>query len=202
MLTAVILAGCGGSTAAPLAAFSSPPRTMPSTVAPSPLTSTPPTRGLTSGVPARCTDTQLTISIVKTAAGGGSVTAVLGFKNSGSTACTLKGWPQVTARGPGVSEAHAHRVATVMGAPIGKGDPVVTLAPGETAEAAIAGGDISGSNQAHCPPPYKTFAVRAPEGTTSVTLSAWISYANSYMPSCAGGLNVTPVLPTEDFQNS
>jgi hypothetical protein len=72
--------------------------------------------------------------------------------------------------------------------------PVVTLRPGKRADAVFAGSDVSGVGESSCTQ-YRHLRVTAPGGTRSVLLSAWLSYLDASMPSCAG-ISVTMVVPT------
>ena len=74
-----------------------------------------------------------------------------------------------------------------------RGIPVVVLRPGKRADAVFAGSDIPGPGASSCTP-YRHFRVRAPGGSHSVLLSAWLRYLDAFMPSCAG-ISVTTVVP-------
>jgi hypothetical protein len=82
-----------------------------------------------------------------------------------------------------------------------RGIPVVTLRPGEEAEAVFAGGDNPGPGKRSCPLPYRYLRVRPPRGSGSVLLSAWLPYLDADLPSCTP-ISVTMVVPAAALGNA
>lgn len=145
-----------------------------------------------------CATAQLHLAITHTSAAAGTVGGYLSFTNVGDSPCRLTGWPEVVGVRDGATGAPALRVRSALSGPSLAGQPVVTLAPGEHADAVVAGTDIPGAGPSTCPAPYTSLRVTPPGATASVTVSAWITYANAYLPACTR-LVVTMVVPPNDL---
>jgi hypothetical protein len=99
---------------------------------------------------------------------------VLLFRNSGSTTCTLTGYPGAAL----VGASGRHKLLNIARTPQGylgglspqdKSDPVVRLAPGESGSALLEGEDASSSGGA-CPR-YEALLVTPPNQTVTVRLN-------------------------------
>jgi hypothetical protein len=62
--------------------------------------------------------------------------------------------------------------------------PVVALRPGDSAYAIVAADDHPAGGSTHCPAPYVRLRVSPPGDSGSVTISARLPGAGSYLPSC------------------
>ena len=62
--------------------------------------------------------------------------------------------------------------------------PVVMLQPGDSAYAVVAADDHPAGGSTHCPAPYVLLRVSPPGDSGSVTISARLPGADSYLPSC------------------
>ena len=62
--------------------------------------------------------------------------------------------------------------------------PVVTLQPGNSAYAIVAADDKPAGSSSRCPAPYTRLKVSPPGDPESVTISAWLPGAVSYLPAC------------------
>jgi Protein of unknown function (DUF4232) len=163
---ALALAGCG-STPAGTTAASAPADS--------------PAPGL-----AACATTQLKVGITNTGALGGQAGGYLRFTNDGTATCRMHGWPLVvalTAAGHATTLRRAQ--STMYGAWQAPASlPVLKLKPGESAYAVVAASDHPAGSAGHCPAPYVRLRVSPPGGSGSVTVSAWLPGARSYLPSC------------------
>jgi hypothetical protein len=134
-----------------------------------------------------CDAAALRIRLTHTGALGGQAGGYLTFTNTGSAACRLTGWPAVhglTAAGQGPEFGHAR--STMFGAwryqaPM----PVVLIQPGQSAYAVVVGDDHPAGSATSCPAPYRRLTVTPPGSMQSVTISAWLPGATSYLPTCA-----------------
>ena len=135
---------------------------------------------------AACATTQLKVAITNTGALGGQAGGYLRFTNDGTTACRMHGWPVVvalTAAGHATTLRHAQ--STTYGAWQAPASlPVLKLKPGDSAYAVVAASDHPAGSAGHCPAPYVRLRVSPPGGSGSVTISAWLPGAGSYLPSC------------------
>jgi hypothetical protein len=186
------LAAC--ATGQRAATFSTGPASSPDPTA-SASTSRP--TGSASAVPT-CTTAALAVAIVHTEAAGGNVGGYLSFTNRGQAPCQLVGWPEVVGIREGISGSSAIHVQTTTWGPHVNGQPVVTLSPGEHADAAFAAGDNPGPNATACPAAYDSLRVTPPGNTQPVVVSAWLSYANAYLPSCTS-ISVSMVVKPADL---
>ncbi|HVC14496.1 MAG TPA: DUF4232 domain-containing protein [Acidimicrobiales bacterium] len=163
----------------------------PTTTTAPPTSSSTPT-STTSAAPGttRCTFADLSISHGQGGAGLGHEGGPLLFKNTGSSTCTLSGYPGVAAlnaTGQQVSQAQRSPNGYLGGMETGStAPPVVTLAPGATASALVEGTDVPEGTASSCPT-YPALLVTPPTSTHSqrVTLP---------LPGCSP-LQIHPVVP-------
>jgi hypothetical protein len=73
--------------------------------------------------------------------------------------------------------------------------PVVALQPGDSAYAIVAADDKPAGSSTRCPASYTRLRVSPPGDSGSVTISAWLPGAGSYLPSCASA-NGSPTAGT------
>ncbi len=143
-----------------------------------------------------CTTAQLKIRLIHSGAAAGTVGGYIAFTNRASVPCRLSGWPTLVATAAtGKSTAAVHRRSTMFGpSPLMKGVPVVTLHPGQRADAVFTVGDNPGPGQTICPSPYRHLRITPPGNTRSVLISAWLPYYNQYLPACTS-IDVSMVVP-------
>ncbi len=152
-----------------------------------------------SGTASRCTTAQLHVSTIGGDAAAGNVSAIIGFVNAGSSACTLNGYPGVAAlNAQGQQVAQAQRVPSGMLGGLHNGSttpPVVTLGAGQTASAVVEGSDVPSGTATSCAS-YPSFLVTPPAETHSVTVAASTGGSGSSQgfPGCAP-ITVNPVVP-------
>ena len=128
-----------------------------------------------------CSTTQLSVTLGRGNGTAGSVYVPLQFRNRGSSACTLYGYPGVSyVTGPGGNQVG--RAAQRMG-PVGgqSAEAVVTLAPGSVGQATLRVIDVSNFPASSCSaipvrglrvyPPGETTAAFVPDATTGCTQS-------------------------------
>jgi hypothetical protein len=150
-----------------------------------------------------CRTAQLHVWVTHTGAALGTVGGYLAFTNRG-TACTLRGWPTLTAAGPGISTTAIHVHTTMFGPYVGgngkyvTGAPIVRLRHGQTAVAAFTAGDNPGEGQTRCPPSFRRLRVTPPGNATTVEISSWLAYYGRELPSCTG-IKVSMVVPASDM---
>jgi len=151
-----------------------------------------------------CITQQLHVWVTRTGAAAGTVGGYLAFTNRSRTACSLRGWPTLTALRPGASSSAIHVHNTMFGPYVGgtgpyvHGVPVVHLRHGQTAVAAFTAGDNPGPGQASCPPSYRRLQVTPPGNSASVLLRAWIAYLGHDLPSCTR-IEVSTLVPASDM---
>ncbi len=127
------------------------------------------------------------------------MSAVIGFVNTGSSACTLSGYPGVAAlNAQGQQVAQAQRVPSGMLGGLHNGSttpPLVTLSAGQTASAAVEGSDMPRDTATSCTY-YPSFLVTPPNETHSVSVAASTGGSGSSQgfPGCAP-ITVNPVVP-------
>ena len=144
-----------------------------------------------------CVTSQLKISIVDTGALAGQAGGYLRFTNDSRTLCRMSQWPAVT----GLTAAgKATRLRNLQSTMFGAWHytapaPVVTLQPGDSAYAVVAADDHPAAGSTHCPAPYVLLRVSPPGGPGSVTISARLPGAGSYLPSCTSA-NGSPTAGT------
>ena len=153
----------------------------------------------------RCATADLHIWVTRSGAALGTVGGYLAFTNQGQSACSLHGWPTLTALRPGASKTAIHVRETMFGPDAYRGGipryirgvPVVRLRHGQTAVAAFTAGD-HGPTSAPCPPPYRRLRVAPPGNTVSALVPAWIAWYAHDLPSCTG-IEVSMVVPASDL---
>ncbi|WIB60346.1 DUF4232 domain-containing protein [Curtobacterium sp. MCLR17_007] len=155
-----VLAGCasGGSSDATATATATATRTVTATPTATPTPASPSstpsatggtgsaggTGGTASG---RCATADLTGSIAPGSGGAaGSVIVHLVLTNTGSTTCTLQGWPGVSFVGGGTGKQIGAAATQEQGSP----NPTVTLTPGQAAVAPLKIGQAGNYSAADC----------------------------------------------------
>jgi Protein of unknown function (DUF4232) len=133
-----------------------------------------------------CVTSQLKISIVDTGALAGQAGGYLRFTNNSRTPCRMSDWPAVTGL---TATGKATRLRNLQSTMFGAWHytapaPVVTLQPGDSAYAVVAAADHPAGGNAQCPAPYVLLRVSPPGDSGSVTISARLPGAGSYLPSC------------------
>lgn len=132
-----------------------------------------------------CTTSQLKIAITNSGALGGQAGGYLKFTNDGASACQLTGWPSVvalTSAGQGTTLKHAQ--STMYGAWQAPAQlPMLELGPGDSAYAVVAADDQPTGNGG-CPAPYRQLRVTPPGSSASVTVTAYLPGAQTYLPAC------------------
>ena len=100
--------------------------------------------------------------------------------------CHLTGWPAVTGlSAAGTATPLRHAQSTMFGAwHYVAPPPVVTLQPGNSAYAVVAADDQPARANTRCPAPYVRLQVSPPGDSQSVTISAWLPGAGSFLPAC------------------
>ena len=144
-----------------------------------------------------CVTSQLKISIIDTGALAGQAGGSLRFSNDGRTRCRMSEWPAVTGL---TATGKATRLRNLQSTMFGAWHytapaPVVTLQPGDSAYAVVAADDHPAAGSSHCPAPYVLLRVSPPGGSGSVTISARLPGASSYLPSCTSA-NGSPTAGT------
>lgn len=110
--------------------------------------------GSSAGGSGQCAAGDLAASIQPGSGGAaGSVVVHLALQNTGSTSCTLQGWPGVSFVGGGNGTQIGAAATQDKGSP----HPTVTLAPGQTAVAPLKIGQAANYSNAACSP-------RTPDG--------------------------------------
>lgn len=145
-------------------------------------------------VPA-CVSTQLAITLIRRGiAVTGQIGGYLRFTNTGSSACRLHGWPEVTAVTASGRVIAAVRAVhgTMLGAwqdtsPL----PVIRLAHGAAAYAVLAAGDQPAGRAAGCQA-VRLLRVTLPAAAGQVTLTARL-YDHVYLPACTSASGATEV---------
>jgi hypothetical protein len=144
-----------------------------------------------------CVTSQLKISLTNTGALAGQAGGYLKFTNKSGTPCRITGWPAVTGlTASGQATRLRHLQLSMFGAwhysaPL----PVVALQPGDSAYAIVAADDKPAGSSTRCPASYTRLRVSPPGDSGSVTISAWLPGAGSYLPSCASA-NGSPTAGT------
>jgi hypothetical protein len=104
------------------------------------------------------------VSALESGEGAGSANQIIGFNNASKTACMLTGYPGVAAlNAQGVQVAQAQRIS-----PYPSSTASVTLAPGQTASATVAGSEIPPGGASTCPFYAPAFLVTPPNLSQSV----------------------------------
>ena len=133
-----------------------------------------------------CATSQLKISISNTGALARQAGGYLTFTNHSGTLCRMSGWPVVIGVTATGSATRLRRLQlTMFGAwHYTAPPPVVTLRPGDSAYAVVAADDQPAGANTRCPAPYVRLRVSPPGDSGSVTISAWLAGASSYLPAC------------------
>lgn len=183
VLSVTLLAACG-RTAGPSSTTSSTTTTTSSTTTSTTTTTVP--------VVVDCTATGLGVSLGGGDAALGHVSINLLFKNTGSTACTLTGYPVVAlldSKGNQVVLAVASPSGYMGGLPSGETTPsTVTLTPGATVSAKVEGTDNPVNGATSCPS-YSAILVTPPNNNQAINLPLAAAF-----PDCSG-IQVHPVVP-------
>ena len=133
----------------------------------------------------RCRSGQLTLSIVSTNGGAGTLEVILAFHNTGTTACTLYGYPGAQM----LAASGAPLPTTVIrgGTPLfTAGQPtLVTLAAGGTASFNLGYSDVPSGTATSCPLASR-LEVTPPNAYHFLVISATLE-------ACRGQLTVSPV---------
>ena len=134
-----------------------------------------------------CATSQLSISLVDTGALAGQAGGYLKFTNDTGTACRISGWPSVTGLTATGQATPLRRMSSSMfGAWRYTAPPaVITLKSGDSAYAVVAADNKPAGNAVRCPAPFVHLRVSAPGDPGTVTISAWLPGAVSYLPACA-----------------
>ncbi len=123
---------------------------------------------------ARCTDSQLSISVGQTGAGLGHEGATIVFVNNGTSTCTLSGYPGIaalSASGAQVQQARRTPSGYLGGLETGSATPpVVDLQVGVAASALVEGTDVPVGTATSCPT-YPALLVTPPTSTQSKRLT-------------------------------
>jgi Protein of unknown function (DUF4232) len=133
-----------------------------------------------------CVTSELKISLTATGALAGQAGGYLKFTNDSGSPCRMSGWPTVTGlTAAGQATRLGHLQASMFGAwHYTAPPPVVTLQPGNSAYAIVAADDKPAGSSSRCPAPYTRLKVSPPGDPESVTISAWLPGAVSYLPAC------------------
>ncbi len=144
-----------------------------------------------------CVTSQLKISLTDTGALAGQAGGYLKFTNASGTPCRMTGWPAVTGlTATGQATRLRHMQLSMFGAwHYSAPPPVVALQPGDSAYAIVAADDKPAGSSTRCPASYTRLRVSPPGDSGSVTISAWLPGAGSYLPSCASA-NGSPTAGT------
>jgi hypothetical protein len=180
----LVITGCASQDAP--AAASSPATTSASAGTTSASASSSSASAGSSSAGGSCEATQLTISLTHTGALAGQAGGYLEFTNDGSTPCRMSGWPAVTGlTAAGQATSLRHMQSSMFGAWTYSSPPLtVNLQPGDSAYAIVAADDKPAGSSTSCPAPYTRLRVSPPGGSGSVTISARLPGANSYLPAC------------------
>jgi hypothetical protein len=135
---------------------------------------------------AACVTSDLKISLTNTGALAGQSGGYIRFINDSDSACRMSGWPAVTGlAASGQATRLRHLQSSMFGAwHYTAPAPVVTLQPGASAYAIVAADNKPAGSSTRCPTPYVRLRVSPPGGLGTVTISAWLPGAVSYLPAC------------------
>jgi hypothetical protein len=141
---------------------------------------------------AACRTADLHVWVTHTGAALGTVGGYLAFTTRSDSACTLTGWPTLTAFRPGAATTAIHVRETmfgpytyIRGVPrYVRGVPTVLLHHGQTAVAAFTAGDQGPGPTGACPPSYQHLRVTPPDNATSAVIPAWIAWYGRNLPDC------------------
>jgi uncharacterized protein DUF4232 len=191
---ALAMTACGsqsppGAASSPTSSEAAPAGTPTSPASP---TGTPTSPASPTGTPTSpsavgaCVTSELEISLTHTTALAGQAGGYLRFTNDGGTPCRMNGWPEVTGlSATGLATRLRHMQSSMFGAwHYSFPPPAVTLQPGNSAYAIVAADDEPAGGDTRCPAPYVRLRVSPPGDSGSVTISAWLPGAVSYLPAC------------------
>ena len=147
-----------------------------------------------------CDTADLAITLTNSSAAGGNVGGYVMFVNTSDVECSLRGAPTFVAIAASGVVTNA-REATTVGMPFPglEVPPIVTLAPGDRAFAAYGGTDNPVGGAATCPPPFHTFRIGPPGGSSTVDLPAFNAWLGQDQPSCSG-ISVTAIASDAQVQ--
>lgn len=158
-----------------------------------------PARSASPATPARprhaavCRTSQLTITMLRGLAAGGTAGGYVGFTSHARRPCVLHGWPAVAGvTAAGNTSTAIRRTSTMFGPNGPDAVPVVTLKPGALAVAVFT---VANARPPYCPPPYLFLRVTPPGNHRPVVISAWLHpYVRGYLPACTR-IWISPVVP-------
>jgi Domain of unknown function (DUF4232) len=135
---------------------------------------------------AACVTSDLKISLAATGALAGQAGGYLKFTNDSGAPCRMSGWPTVIGLTAAGQATHlGHLQSSMYGAwHYTAPPPVITLQPGNSAYAIVAADNKPAGSSSRCPAPYTRLKVSPPGDSGSVTISAWLPGAVSYLPAC------------------
>jgi hypothetical protein len=165
-----------------------------------PPTPTPtPTANVPHDVPA-CQDSALNVAVVAGDTGPGTWRALIGFTNISTDSCTIGGYPNVVAANQigAAATGNANPADSPASSSYPPGD-LITLAPGEQANAEIFGADIDAGGKS-CPQ-YEWLRVTAPNGHLTWEISSFIPSGDRYAAVC-GTFSVSALYPRSAYQYS
>ncbi len=186
--TAALVAGCGGAGSSSTTSATPPTTTTAATTTTTTTVVTSSTTASTSsGAPragaaaaaAGCTPAHTAVSVVQAGAATGHAGVVLLFRNSGSTACTLTGYPGAALVAKNRQLDAVRTPQGFMGglSPSARVNPVVRLTPGAEASAFLEGEDFNPQTSGACPR-YSALLVTPPNQTVTVRLHRSLGLCN------------------------
>ncbi|HWD74467.1 MAG TPA: DUF4232 domain-containing protein [Solirubrobacteraceae bacterium] len=177
-VTAASVAACGSGGSSSTAAHSASSTSTPAASATATSATTPPQASAAS-LPAGCTAPHTSTSIGQVGAATGHVGVTLLFRNSGSAACTLTGYPGVALVAATGRHGQLEVARTPQGymgglSPQARANPVVVLAPGQSGSAILEGEDFNPVTSGSCPR-YSSLLVTPPNQRVTVRLTRSLS---------------------------
>jgi Protein of unknown function (DUF4232) len=133
-----------------------------------------------------CATSQLRISLIDTGALAGQAGGYLKFTNDTGATCRMSGWPSVTGlTATGQVTLLRRMPSSMFGAWHYTAPPaVLVLKPGDSGYAVVAADDKPAGDATRCPASYVRLKVSPPGDPESVTISAWLPGAATYLPGC------------------
>jgi hypothetical protein len=144
--------------------------------------------------PVSCSLKHLSVFVASGAGAGGSEGMLVAFRNNGSAACVLSGYPRVVAKRPGASVTALPKENTYLGGWMEQGSqpPTVELQSHRSASVVIAADDNPASASSRCAHQrYQSVVVSLPGSAVSKRLSAALPNQATTLPSCSAVV-VTP----------
>jgi hypothetical protein len=135
---------------------------------------------------AKCSTADLHVWVTHTGAALGTVGGYLAFTNRRARACSLHGWPTLTALRPGATATAVHVRQTMFGPDGVRSIPTVVLRHGQTAVAAFTTSDIGRGPTGACPPSFRELRVTPPGNRRSAVVSAYLAWFGRELPDCTG----------------